>query len=139
GRKWGNLGGFDPRVGAFNLVAVLEKTPRRRTRGAAAIGVVCAAVTWAHEQSRLRIPPDRAAKMRAIDGEDLQFVGRDPPHPTRDVPGVAVPGAHKGGTISRQPGFAFRELRHSPWRYPRQFLLRLLSPSTAAAIARHSH
>src|SRR5256885_7557802 len=33
---------------------------------------VRAAVTWTHEQARLRKPPDGTAKMRAVDRKDLE-------------------------------------------------------------------
>ena len=43
--------------------------------------IVSAAVTWAHEEIRLREPANRASKMRAINGEDLEILTIDISNP----------------------------------------------------------
>src|SRR6266571_1199052 len=133
------LTGFDPNLAGFQFVVVFEKTARWWTRGAAAIGIICAAVTRAHEQSRLRIPPHRTAKMGAVNRKDLQLVGRNPPHPARNVAGIAIPRAHERVAVGCEPGLAFGELRERPKRYPGQFLLHLIAPGRAEDVADHGY
>src|SRR6185503_6799897 len=77
--------------------------------------------------------------MGAVNGEDLQLVGGNPPHPARNVAGVAIPGAYKRVAIGCQPGFADGELRHWTECYPRQLLLHLLSPGRAEDVANHRY
>src|SRR5262249_50563486 len=45
-------------AGALHAIDATEEAARRRTGGAFTVGVIDAAVTGAHEQPRLREPPD---------------------------------------------------------------------------------
>jgi len=62
--------------------------------------------------------------MGAIDREDLKLLPREPPHPTRDVGRLAIPGSGIWIAIGRQPGLIFRKIfqrtEHDPGiiRYP---------------------
>ena len=56
----------------------------------AAVFVIGASVARAHEKLRLREPAHRAAKMGAVDGEDLKLPCIDAAHPAGDFGGVAV-------------------------------------------------
>ena len=68
-------------LAVLDLVVVLEEAARRRAGGARAVRVVGAAVAGAHEEPRLREPAHRAAEVRAVDGEDLELLAGDAPHP----------------------------------------------------------
>ena len=91
----GHLGRFRQRVlqcrvvRSLNLQAArrapatrMKQSARRRARGAAAVGVIDAAVTRTHEQARLRKPGDRAAQVAQLIAKHQELVVR----PSRPVP-----------------------------------------------------
>src|SRR5262249_37423243 len=121
-RECRNLTALNQKLAAFDFEIVLEKSARRRTRSARAIGIIRATVTRAHQQARLGKPTHRTAKVRAVDGKNLKLVRRNPAEPTRNVAGVAIPRANKRISKSRQPSFTFREFRHRTDRYPGHFV-----------------
>jgi hypothetical protein len=63
----------------------------------------------AHEQFRLRKPVDGASHVRAIDGEDLELIVLDMPHPARKIARLAVGWSAIRIAILRQPGFSRRK------------------------------
>src|SRR5689334_12386752 len=91
-------------------VAVFEETALRRSRRPRSVRVVRAAVTRTHEQPRLREPANRAAQVRAVDGEDLKGVAGDVAYPARDGGGLAVPRIHDRVSIGRETRLAEGEL-----------------------------
>src|SRR5215831_3909769 len=94
-------------------------------------------MTWTHEQSGLRKPTHGATQVRAVDGEDLEFLGRNPPHPARNIAGVAIPWAYKRIAIGRESCFAFRKLVERTQFYPGEFLFHLLPFGWAENVANH--
>ncbi len=89
-----------------NLPVVGEEAALRRPGGARAVGVVDAAVAGAHEELRLRKPAHGAAEVRAIDGEDAEFVGAITAHVAGDVVGLAVPGIRGGIFVEGEARFS---------------------------------
>ena len=75
---------------------VPEQRPRRRPAGDIAVGVVDAAVARAQEQVGVRQPVDRAAQVRAVDGEDGERRLAVAPHIDGGVGGLARPGQRRG-------------------------------------------
>src|SRR5215470_10882731 len=102
----------DPELALADLVLVLEEPARRRPRGARAVLVVDAAVTGAHEELGLREPAHGAAQMRAVDGEDLEALPVDAPHPARDLGRVAVPLHAERVLVMGEPGLSHGEAVH---------------------------
>src|SRR5499433_3230771 len=109
----GKLAATDPELALADLVLVLEEPARRRSRGARAVLVVDAAVTGTHEELGLREPPHGATQMCAIDGEDLEALRVDAPHPARDLGGVAVPLDAERVLVLGEPGLSHREGVHA--------------------------
>ena len=82
------------------------------------VGVKYATVAWAHEELGFREPSHRASEMRAIDGENLERISREPAHPAWDSRGFAIPGLSVGIYIFTQSGLVFRIVSHIAERYP---------------------
>src|SRR5215510_8870981 len=102
----GELAAADPELPLADLVLVLEEPARRRSRGARTVLVVDAAVTRTHEELGLREPPHGTAEMRAVDGEDLEALRVDAPHPARNLGGVAVPLNAERVLVLGEPGLS---------------------------------
>src|SRR5262245_17412069 len=110
-----------PEPALTNLVVVFEEATRWRPGGTRAIFVVHAAVTWAHEETRLCEPAHGAAEMRAVDREDLEPVTLDVAHPARGVGRGSVTLHAHGVPINGQARLAFGEIldgRHLDPRLP---------------------
>ena len=110
GCKRGHLAGVIMRLPDDDLVVVLEEAALGRAGGARSVFVVSAAVAGAQEELGLREPAHRAAKMRAVDGEDLEVVAGDVANPAGNVAGLAVPGGGHGIAEVDEAGFAFGEI-----------------------------
>ena len=82
--KVGNLSRFNHQLAVLDFVGILKQAARRRSGGARAVLVIHAAVTGAHEQSRLREPAHRASQVSAVDGEDLKLLARAGGAPSRE-------------------------------------------------------
>src|SRR5262249_47599164 len=107
-----------------HFVWIFEQTALRRARGARAVAVVCSAMTRAHEEPGLRKPTNATAKVRAVDGEDLESLAFDAPHPACRVHGLPVSRHNERIPERSQSGFAFRELTDWPERYPVEVAVR---------------
>src|SRR5262249_1226636 len=109
----GKLAAADPELALADLVLVLEEPARRRSRGARAVLVVDAAMTGAHEELGLREPAHGTAEVRAVDGEDLEALPVDAPHPACDFGGGAVPLDAKRVLVLGEPCLSHGEAVHS--------------------------
>src|SRR4029077_14250209 len=130
---------FDEEISRFDLVAILEQTTLRRSGGARAVRVVGATVTRAHEQVRLREPPDGAPEVRTVDREDLELLAREMTHPARDRRGLAVPRIHHGVPIGGEARLALRELVESAEGELRRVSRRALAREGREEVARDRH
>src|ERR1700688_884188 len=101
---------MNQQISLLQCVAILKQTALRRSRGARSVGIVGTPMTWAHEETGLREPANRASQMRAIDREDLELIAVDAAHPAGDFRGLAIRWIGVGASISREPCLAFREL-----------------------------
>src|SRR5262249_20225274 len=109
---------MDQQLTVLYLVRILEQSPLWRSGSAAAIGVIRAAVTGAHEKRRLWEPAHRASEVCAIDGKPLDLPAPPPPNPARDVCRLAIPGVHHRIAIGREPRFAFGKVIEPAERDP---------------------
>src|ERR1700722_16936910 len=73
-----------------------------------------------HEQTRLRKPTDRTAEVRAVDGEDLELLPCNVPHPAGSVGGCSVGGRHVWIAKRGQPRFALWKIADLPELNPRK-------------------
>src|ERR1700692_762086 len=110
---------MNQQLSLLHHVAILKQTALRRSRGARSVGIVGAPMTWAHEETGLREPANRASQMRAIDREDLELIAVDATHPAGDFRGLAIRWISVGASIGREPRLAFRELAEGSKREPR--------------------
>src|SRR5216684_994598 len=72
-----------------------------------------------HEEVRLGEPTNRASKVRAVDGEDLELLIVHIPNPARDVAGFAVPRIDHGILVCREPSLPSGKLLQPAKRKPR--------------------
>src|SRR5262249_54997208 len=77
----GQLAALNRNQPVLDLVRIFEQAALRRTRGTRAVAVICSAMARAHEQTRLGKPANRTAEVRAVHGEDLEFITLDTPDP----------------------------------------------------------
>src|SRR5204862_7694712 len=84
GESW-HFATLYPEITILYFVRVLKESARRRSGRARTVLVVDSAVAGAHKQSRFLEPPHRAAKVRAVDREDLKLVCLRMPHPARNI------------------------------------------------------
>src|SRR4030095_16085320 len=102
----------------LHLVRILEQPALRRARSARTVAIVRSAVAGAHEQTRLRKPPDWAAEVRAINRKNLELLSFDAPHPTRGLHSLAVGRRDVGISKHGEARLTFRELADVAERNP---------------------
>src|SRR5262245_8061152 len=106
GRK---LTALNHKLIVLDVVVVFVKASRRRARRVRSVLVKGSAMTRAHEQVRLLEPANRAAEMRAVNGEDLKLLPLDSPHPARDISGHPIPWPRVRIAVGRKPRLTHRE------------------------------
>ena len=102
----------------LHLIRIFKQAAFGRTGSPRTIVVVRAAVARTDEQPGLREPADGASQVRAIDGENLELVRRDPADPAGSVDGLSVRGHYEGTFKSGESSFAFRKIGDGAEGYP---------------------
>ena len=118
-RKGGLLARSDKELILIQPIFVFEESARRRTGRPFAILVICATMTGTQEEPRLRKPAHRTPQVRAIDGEYLEFVRRDPSNPARCLGRIPIPGAGERIPIGGKTRFSGGKPVETPQGHPR--------------------
>src|SRR5215469_2822809 len=95
---------------AFDPVVIFKQPAFRRARSARTILIVSATMTWAHKEARLRKPANRTSEVRAVDGEDLEFLPVHIANPAGDIGSISIGWIHHRIAISGEASLAGREL-----------------------------
>jgi hypothetical protein len=105
-----HLASFDEKFSTLDFVVVFEQSALGRSRGARTVLVISPPVAGAHEEVRLREPPNGASQVRTIYGKDLEILIVNVSNPACDIGGLAVPGINDRISIRGESGLPSRKL-----------------------------
>src|SRR5215469_12912125 len=102
----------------LDFVRILKQSALWRSGGAAAIRVIRAAMTRAHEECRLWEPAHGTSEVCAIDCKYLELLPLHAPNPAGNVCRFAIPRVHHGIAIAGEPSLAFGKVIEHAERDP---------------------